>query len=108
MKKEAQKSPASRCFSGNCPKEPRKEREEQIKELLLTAAQRRRANKEIDFLLRRFSGKRIVDLLPAILRRCSKDALEVAIERVERRKDDLSRDDVVFFEQFKSSLKDPQ
>lgn len=93
---------ANRCFGGNCP--PKKP-EDKIKDVLLDAAKRRRANKEIDNLLRQFKGKKaIVELLPAIKRRCSRNALRVAIERVERRRDGLSLENLMFFEEFKALL----
>ena len=70
----------------------------------LSAVQRKSANQQIGFLLREFPGKRIIDLLPWIKRCCLETVLAVALERVERRKDDLPIDDQVFLEGFKRSL----
>ena len=95
---------ANRCFGGKCP--PDKPKDKIIKKVLTDASRRRRANREIDALLKQFKGRRIIDLLPAIERRCSTDVLKVAVERVERRRDELSLEDLMFFEGFKASLKE--
>ena len=72
--------------------------------ITLTAEQKRRANREIDYLLRKLRPKRIIDLLPVIKRRCSREVLAVALERVERIKDKLKMDDLMFLVNFKASL----
>ena len=93
-----------RGSDGDCPKNPAKKREQEIKEALLTAKERRRANKAIDSLLEQFRGKRIIDLLLVIRRRFSKIVLTVALERVERRQDELGDEDAIFLAVFKDSL----
>jgi hypothetical protein len=98
-------SGVNRCFAG---KQPQKtiSREEQVKELLLASQQRKRAEKELSNLLALFRGKKsLLQLLPVIKLRYSKPVLTVAIERIERRKDDLCITDQIFFEEFKNSLK---
>ena len=107
MKKASQSVPVNRCFGDNC-QDSERQKERKIKEILSAAAERRKANKEIDCLLRRFQGKKILDLLPVIKLRFPGYVLRVAIERVERRKDDLRMHDLVFFEGFKASLKEQQ
>jgi hypothetical protein len=103
--KKANKKTVNRCF-GKDSQDPSSERNrEKIKEVLSDAAQRKRANRELNNVLQQFKGKNILDLLPAIARRCSKAALRVAIERVERRQNDLNRDDFAFFEKFKQEQK---
>ena len=102
---EAKKVQVSQHFGGNCPKNPERQREQKIKEVLTDAVQRKRANKEINVLREQFHYKKsILDLLEVIKRRCSPMALVVAIERVERRRDVFTMDDLVFFEKFKTSL----
>lgn len=106
--KEAQQSPVNRCFGSKCSKNP-KSREEQIEELLKEAALRKKANRELDFLLRQFHGRKsILQLLPVIKLRCSDVVLALALERVERRRNGLAIDDLVFLETFKKSLQDKQ
>jgi len=70
----------------------------------LSPPQRKSANRQIDFLLNEFPGKRIIDLLPVIRSRYPETVLSVAIERVERRQDALPIDDQVFFAKFMQSL----
>jgi len=70
----------------------------------LSAPDRKSANHQIDELLKMFRPKRIIDLLPVIKLRFSETVLAVAVERVERRKDDLPTDDQVFFADFMRSL----
>jgi len=87
------------------PKEPEQHQEQKVKDILFSAAEIRRAKKELDYLLLLFHGKKsILQLLPAIKQRCSRAALSLAIKRVEGKKDGLSVEDQIFFEQFKSSL----
>ena len=101
--KEAQRTPVNRIFGANCPKTPQKANEQKIKEILLTAAEKRMANRQIDCLLAQFRGKRIIDLLPLIRLRFPK-VLAVALQRVERRKNDLGIEDAIFLANFKRSL----
>jgi len=106
---KAQKNPVNRCFGSNCPQKPQQQRKEQIEDLLKEAAQRKKANKELDFLLRQFHGRKsILQLLPVIKLRCSDVVLAVALERVERRRNGLAIDDLVFLETFKKSLQNKQ
>lgn len=77
--------------------------EQKTKEVLSETVQRKRANKLIDELLRQHRGKRIIDILPAIKKNFP-SALAVALERVERRKDDLSGSDLIFLANFKLTL----
>lgn len=70
----------------------------------LTPTQRRQANKGIDGLLKEHRGKRIIDLLPMIKRRFPGIILKVALERVERRQDELNIEDAMFLANFKQSL----
>lgn len=78
-------------------------RGQKIKEAFLTAQKRRRANKEIDSLLKQFRGKRIIDLLPVIRHRFP-GILEVALERVERKQYEIGSEDAIFLAKFKASL----
>jgi hypothetical protein len=70
----------------------------------LTATQKKMADKLIKQLLGEHQGKRIVDLLRVIQYRYPKYVLTVAMERVERKKDDLPLADQVYFGGFKQSL----
>ena len=102
----------NRCFGGDYPKNPeqQKQREQKIKEVLSAAVQRKRANKEIDWLRERFHHKKtILELLPAIKRQCDKGqyspmVLTVALERVERKSYELGSKDAIFLAEFKASL----
>lgn len=105
---KAQRFQVNRCFGSHCSKDSNQQREQKIKEVLLTATERRRANKEIDNLLSRFHGKSLIKLLPVIKRRYSRSILNVALERVEGRKHGLEIEDVVFLEEFKASLGKPE
>lgn len=124
---EMRHNPVNRCFSGNCPKKQQgtqqkkvltpipsrttgKAGEEKIKELLVSAVERRRANREIDCLLRQFHGRRsIFDLLPAMKQRgFPLYVLKVAIERVENRRNALKIEEVAELEAFKASLAEPK
>jgi len=79
--------------------------EEEGKGVFDETRKRRRAQRELDCLLKQFHGRKsILQLLPAIRLRCSSDVLTVALERVERRRDALTMEDLVFLENFKSSL----
>ena len=83
------------------------ERKEEIKNILPGNKERRRANEEISYLLLQFKGRySILDCLGLIKRRYSPYVLEVALERVERKKErnELSMEEVVEFERFKQSL----
>ncbi len=97
----------NRCFGGHCSQNPTQQSQKRVKEMLFTAAEKRRAKKELDYLLLSFHGRKsILQLLPAIKHRCSRAALALAIERVEVRKDGLKMEDQVYFEGFKASLKE--
>ena len=97
--KKARGKPVSRFFDP-----PKKPKEEKIKEVLSEAAQKDRANKEIKALHNQFRGKRLIDLLPVIKRRCSRYVVEIAVERIERKKDELNPTDRIYFEGFKQEL----
>lgn len=103
-----QKIPVNRCFGGNCPQKPEQGKEQKIKEVLFTASQRRRANREISHLLKTFHGTRkLRELLKAMKQRGYPDyVLKVAIERVEaeRKRDELTFEEIMDFEEFKASL----
>ncbi len=105
--KEARQKPTNGYFGGkNCPRNPKQQKEKEIKETFLAVAKRKRANRELNCLLLQFHGRKsIFQLLPVIKLRCSPIALTVALERVERRRSELSMEDLVFFETFKASLK---
>ena len=105
---EVQRFQVNRCFGGHCPKDSNQKREQKIKEVLLTATERRRANKEINNLLLRFHGKSLIKLLPVIKRRYSQSILNLALERVEGRRHGLEIEDVIFLEEFKTSLEKPE
>ena len=111
--KEAQKSrtlPVNRCFGGQCPQNTEQPKEQKIKEVLITAKDRRRANKEIDFLLRQFHSKKsIFDLLPAMKQRgYPLYIIRVALERVEGRRHELRIEQRMELEAFKASLAEQQ
>jgi hypothetical protein len=111
--KEAQRSPVNRCFGGNCPqnKKPIPQlREQQIKEAFITARQRKDANRAISNLLLQLHCA-LPQVLEAIKRQVERRnlspyVLSVAIERVEqqRRRNGLSMQEIVEFENFKASL----
>jgi len=98
-----QRSSANRCFTNQTNFSQGKERK--IKEVFSEAIARKRANREIDFLIGMFHHKKtILQLLPAIAARCSKAALVVAIARIEINLRKLSIEDQAYFERFKASL----
>ena len=106
---ETKKVQVNRCFEDNCPQESNQKREQKIKEVLTEAVQRKRANREINSLREQFHHKKsILEFLQVIKRRCSPMALTVALERVERRRDVFTMDDIVFLERFKASLGKPE
>ncbi|MEK7664996.1 MAG: hypothetical protein AAB361_02555 [Patescibacteria group bacterium] len=103
--KEAKKSLVNRF--GNYPKNPDQSKEEKVKRILLTVAEKRRANKAIGSLLAEFKGRySLLQLLPLIKRRYP-FLLPTAIERVERQKNrnELKMEKIIEFEAFKDSLK---
>ena len=108
MKEAKQRVQINRCFENKCPEKSDKEKEQQIKDVLLTASQRRRANREISHLLKTFHGTRkLRELLRAMKQRGYPDyVLAVAIERVEaeRKRDELTFEEIMDFEEFKASL----
>ncbi|MBI3337634.1 MAG: hypothetical protein HY005_03405 [Candidatus Staskawiczbacteria bacterium] len=69
--------------------------------------QRKKANKEIDCLLKQYLGKRIIDLLPVIKRRFP-NFLAVALERAERKRYEVGSEDAIFLAEFKASLEKPE
>lgn len=109
---KAQKLRVNRCFGDSCHQNPKEQREQKIKEVLSDASQRRRANKEISQLLKMFHGRRkLRELLWAMKQRGYPDyVLTVAIERVEaeRKRNELTVEEVVDFEEFKTSLEKPE
>ena len=107
---EVQRFQVNRCFGGHCPQNPDQKREQEINEVLLAATERKRANKEIDFLLQRFHGKKsIFDLLPAMKQRgFPLYIIRVALERVERRRNGLKIEQQMELEAFKASLEKPE
>jgi len=107
---EAQRFQVNRCFGGHCPKDSNRQREQKIKEVLLTAVERRRANKEINFLLRQFHGRKsIFDILPAMKQRgYPLYIIRVALERVEGRRNELRIEQQMELEVFKASLEKPE
>ena len=108
---KAQEFRVNRCFGGNCPQNPRQKKEQKIKEVLSDAHQRRRANQEISHLLKMFHGRRkLRDLLWAMKQRGYPDyVLAMAIERVEaqRKRNELTVEEVMDLEEFKASLEKP-
>lgn len=98
--------PVNRCFGNSCPQKPEKEREQQIRDALESAAKRRLANKQIDILLSQFRGKQIIDLLPLIKFRYP-HILAVALARIERKKYEPGSKDAIFLAEFKRSLDRP-
>jgi hypothetical protein len=101
MKEEIVK-PANRCF-GNCPQVE----EQKIKDVLTSAKQHKKHNKEINILLAQFRGKGIIDLLPMIGRRYP-HLLEIALERAERRYNVPGSNEALYLAQFKMELKKPK
>ena len=100
---ETKKVQVNRCFDDKCPQNTDPKGEQKVKDVLLTAVQRRRANKEIDCLLKQFRGRRIIDLLPVIKFRFP-DILVVALERVEGKQYELGSKDAIFLAKFKADL----
>ncbi|OGZ70141.1 MAG: hypothetical protein A2904_02290 [Candidatus Staskawiczbacteria bacterium RIFCSPLOWO2_01_FULL_33_9] len=76
---------------------------------IITAIQRKRANRAIEDLRAQFHHTRtILQLLPAIKKNFSPITLAVAMERVERRRGDFTPNDLFLFETFKASLKETE
>lgn len=99
---QAQRNLANRCFGEQTAA---KQREDEVKRLLAEAQERKNAEKQLKNLLLQFKGKKsLLHLLPVIKLRWPKAVLTLAIERIERKKDALSIDDLVFFENFKAEL----
>lgn len=111
---KVQKKPVvNRCFGDkNCPRGQEQQKEKKIKRILLATtaaerkkAERKRAERVLNDLLRQFHGKKGIDqLLPVIKLRYPPAVLQLAIERVERKQDELSWERRVDFELFKASL----
>jgi len=108
MKKEAQK-PVNRCFGGNCPKKPKKPREEQVKELLLDASQKKWARKTLNALTkeRRCGYAGLLKLVEnwVIGKRISLYVFEELIQIVEkqRERNALSHEEIIDLEGAKAS-----
>jgi hypothetical protein len=111
----ARKIPVNRigCFSGhNCPPEtPDKQKENKVKELLLTARQRSDANKTLRHLKDRFQCS-LFGLLEAVARQVDRGVLsayvlDVLLERIEGQKvrNELTWDQITELEEFKASRK---
>ncbi|MDO8486437.1 MAG: hypothetical protein Q7S77_01950 [Candidatus Staskawiczbacteria bacterium] len=102
---EAQRVQNSQRSDGNRHRSPEKQREQKIKDAFSDAKDRRRANKEIAWLLKRHPSKRIIDLLPAMKQRCYPlYVIRVALERAERKQYELGSEDAIFLAKFKASL----
>lgn len=110
---EAQRVPVNRCFGGeNCPRSQEQQKEKKIKRILLAAtaaerkkAERNRAERALKDLLLQFHGRKGIDqLLPVIKLRFPPAVLQLAIERVERKQDELSWERRADFQLFKDSL----
>jgi hypothetical protein len=99
----AQHESASKRFGGIVPQRTNPQKEQKIKEVLSEAQNRKRANKALDHLLEQFPRKRIIDILPAIKKNFP-SIVAVALERVERRTDALSPEDLIFLANFKREL----
>lgn len=81
--------------------------EEKVKSLLIEAGQRKRAAKEINFFLKNFKGKSLIQLLPVLLRRSNRTTVLVALERIERnQKKELSHEDHVFLKEIRDQLEE--
>ena len=101
---EVQKKQPSQHFAGENQQKPTQTKEEQIKDLLLQAQQKKKMAKELSHLLAQFHGeKSLLQLLPLIKLRFPR-LIPAAIERIERKKDGLAIEDRVFFEEFKKTL----
>jgi hypothetical protein len=99
---KAQRNPANRCFNNQTAA---KQQEDEVKRLLAEANERKNAEKQLKNLMLQFKGKKsLLHLLPVIKLRWPKAVLTLAIERIERKKDALAIDDLVFFENFKAGL----
>ncbi|MFH1967860.1 MAG: hypothetical protein ABIJ84_00560 [bacterium] len=109
MKKEAKIVPANRCFDGNCPKKPAKQREERAKELLLIASQKKRARKTLTTLAseRRCGYAGLLKLVENWVagKRISSYVFEELIQIVERQRERnvLSHEEIVDLEGAKAS-----
>jgi len=104
----SRKKPLNRVFDKKPKAQPSGEQsqEEKIKALAQEAYRRRRAKRELDCVLESFHGKKsLIQLLPALKRRCSRAAVQIALERIRRRWTHLSVEDQVFVSQFEASLK---
>lgn len=102
--------PANRCLNGHsCPETSDQQREAKIKALLVTAGQRKRANRALSALAQerrcRFSGLLQIAENWAASGRLSPYVFEVLIERIEgqRRRNELSFDEIADLERAKAS-----
>jgi len=98
------KKSINQVFADKKSSQPKK-REEKIKELLTEQQRKRRTERELASMLEHFRGKKsLLQLLPVIQKKCSRDALLLAVERIERKKNDLPIEDRIYFEGFKSTI----
>ena len=110
------KSPVNRCFGNNCPKNPKKEKEEALKAALREVAEKKqkdsakkRSGEEINGLLRLSKGS-LIKILPVVVNRVvdgryPRLVLEVLLERIRRNQwDKLSHEDQFLVIQTEASL----
>lgn len=116
--KRAKKNQINRCFEsppkatrmGKKPESPPltdQQKDEEVKRILLAAAEQKRKEKEVASLLKQFRGRySVLDLLELIRHRFPW-LLDFAIEKVERQKKRgrLSMNEIVRFEKFKTAIK---
>ena len=103
--KKARKEQINRCF-GKCPKNSDQQNGEKVKKILPSIAERRKADRAIGDVRRQFRGRySLLQILPLLERRYPL-LLTRAIERIEGQKarDELSFEEIIFFETFKASL----
>lgn len=83
---------------------PENEQTEEIKRILISATQKKKAERVINSFLKQFPGKSLIQILPVLIKRCSdKTIIRTAIERIE--KQDLVPDDQYWLEGIKNQLK---
>ncbi len=106
---EAKSVPVNRCFGSHCAKAPEQQRQDKVREILITASQRKMANRAIRTLVneRRCRLSALLGMVETWVasKRASPYVFEVLIERVEsqKRRKELSYDEVVDLERAKSS-----
>jgi len=106
----SRKKPANRVF-GNPQKDysennsSEKDCQEKVKAIVQEANRRRRAKRELDNLLKQFQGRKsLIQLLPVLRRRYPKEVVQLALERIKKRWNQLSVEDQVFVAQIEASL----